>query len=407
MGSTRASVAALSSLALEMDVEGLEEVSGSRRGEGARVVLITGASGSLGSYIARLVYKHWTGVQEIRLFDRVPPPTPLVTGITGYSGSRDGPRVSYYHGDLFQRESLLKACVRVDAVFHCAALVENGSAITRRRMRRVNVEGTQCVVTACLECGVPALVFTGSLTQALTAKGRRRRGLRLDEATPLPPDAELLNPHYGGSKSAAEQLVLAANGYAGKEGIKLHTCSLRCPVMFGENDTLFVLTALKAAKQCCGYYLSAGDRTTTMQSLYFGNAAWAHIVAAQRLLDKETRTRVGGKFYYIGDYSPVCCMTDFMAQFLRPLGYRVAPWPLKLPLLPLLLLAFLLEFVMLLLAVVGVDLRSSLNRASVGFLRLSHSYAWDKAREELGYEPLYQHSAALARSMEYYRRRVL
>lgn len=385
-------------------MEGLHEDAGPLRGDGARVVLITGASGSLGSHIARLVYERWPGVQEIRLFDLVPPPTSTITAITGYSGSRDGPRVSYYHGDLFQRESLLKACVRADVVFHCAAVVENGSAVSRRRMRRVNVEGTQCVVSACLECGVSALVFTGSLMQALAASCKKRRFVRLDESSPPPPDEELINPHYGGSKNAAERLVLAANGYAGKEGSKMYTCSLRCPVMFGENDALFVVAVLRSARQCCGYHLPAGCSSTTMQSLYMGNAAWAHIVAAQKLLDKESRGHVGGKFYYIGDYSPISSFTDFMAQFLKPLGYRVAPWPLKLPLFLLLIFAFLLEVVMVMLALVGVDFRSSLNRATVSYLQLSHSYTWERAREELGYEPIYQHNTALARSMEYYRR---
>ena len=369
------------------------------------VVVITGGSGALGSHIARLIYSHWSEVHEIRLYDRRPPDANLITSITGYATSKDKPKVSYYPGDILDNDALTSTLVKADAVIHCAAVVENGSIVARRKMKKVNVDGTQNVIQACLECGVRALVFTGSLSQVQSLP-KHHRVVRYDESCELPIETrELTFPYYGGSKSSAENLVLLANGQEGKDGNKLHTCSLRLPVMFGERDSQFILTGLRAAKHCCGYLVPIGLTATsgvTMQSLYIGNGAWAHVLAAQKLLDPERQAEIGGRYYYIGDHSPVCSMANFQAQFLNPLGYRVLP--IGVPLFIMLVLAYFLEFVQLLLAFLGFDVGVILNRGTVKFAKLSHSFSWEKARNELQYEPLYSHKTALAKSMEYYRR---
>ena len=362
-------------------------------------VAITGGSGSLASHIAKLVYSHWKDVQEIRLFDRIPPQQSLITSITGFATTSDKPKVSYYPGDLLKSDDLLTAFVKVDVVIHCAAAVENGSVLTRREMKKVNVDGTRNVIQACLDCGVTGLVFSGSLAQVLRTNIKL---MAIDESTELPKGSgDFLYPYYGGTKGAAEKLVLEANGRCGKDRVQLNTCSLRLPVMFGENDKLFVPAALKASKSCFGFLIPVGYTRATMQSLYFGNGAWAHIAAAQRLLDRDTQPVVGGKLYYIGDYSPVTTMTNFQTQFLKPLGYRV--FPLKIPLFLMLVLAYFIEFLVILLAVVRIDFRTNLNRSSMRYLKLSHSYSWEKARKELQYEPLFSNTAAVARSVEYYR----
>lgn len=372
---------------------------------GRRVVVITGGSGALGSHIARLVYSKWDEVKEIRLFDCIPPQQALITSITGFTGSQDRAKVSYYPGDILDASSLLPACVKADVVIHCAAAVENGSVINRRKMKEVNIEGTRNVIQACLDCGVQGLLFTGTISQALTASP----GVQLEIAeeqgrtVAVLKSRDLLFPYYGGTKNEAEKLVLAANSRAGKDGVVLHTCSLRCPPMFGENDTTFVLTGLKAAKQLCGYYVPVGYYTTaTMQSLYFGNAAYAHVLAAQKLLDETARSLIGGKFYYIGDESPACQFVDFQTQFLKPLGYRVLP-VFRIPLFLLMLLAYAVEFLVLLLAMFRVDFRSNLNRASLRYLKTSHSFSWEKAKRELDYTPLFDHQTAVSKSIEYYR----
>ncbi len=369
------------------------------------VVVITGGSGVLGSQIARLIHEQWEDVIEIRLFDIVHPDQSLVASITGYATPSSKPKVSYYHGSVLDPNTLATAFVRADVVIHCAAIVESGSVMSRRRMREVNIDGTQNVIQCCLECGVKALVYTGSTTQALTIQ-KNSLPLRMNEKLSKTTSyKDLVFPDYGGSKNEAENLVLLANGQEGKRRIRLATCSLRCPPLFGEGDKSFMMAPLKIAKQCKGYYVPVGLSIgcgITMQSLYIGNGAWAHVVAARRLLSEDEDSIISGQVFYIGDHSPVCSSANFQKQFLHPLGFKLVP--IGIPLFILVLLAYVIEFVCTLLAFVRIDVPCLLNRSSMQYFKVSHSFSWEKACQELGYEPLYSHSVALARSMEYYRK---
>lgn len=381
------------------------------------VLVITGGSGWLGSTIARLAYRHWEGLQEIRLFDLKPPQRSVVSSITGFSSPTEGkPKVSYVPGSILKEGDLLSCFAKADVVIHCAGLVENGSKLLRKHMRSVNVDGTQGVIQACLECGVRALVFTGSLAQIIQMD--TTQPIRYDESVQL--TKELIYPHYGGSKNEAENLVLVADGKEGRGGIPLQTCSLRCPMMYGEGDLSVIPPVIQTAKRCCGYFPPlglTGNNGVTFSSLYVGNGAWAHIVAARKLLGleeaeeqsvgsateltSEAGLEVGGNFFYIGDHGPNCSMSNFCAQFLRPLGYRVLP--LGIPFCLLRVMVFILEFLMILLAIFHVDVPSNMNRSTLKFLKLSHSVSWDKAKRGLGYVPLFSHQNALAESMEHYR----
>lgn len=406
-----------------------QDVGGSGR---HLTLVITGGSGWLGSTIASLACKHWDGLQAIRLFDCNPPDREVILGITGFSTPVDHPRVSYHHGNVLDEDDLLACFAKADVVIHCAAVVERGSFLGRRSMKHVNVDGTHNVIQACLECGVRALVFAGTLGQVQglhTAKP-----VRYDELYQLGAREKLIFPHYGGSKNEAENLVLLADGKEGKEGVALRTCSLRCPTMYGEGDKEVVPWALRMARYCFGYYIPLGllgNSGITLQTMYVGNGAWAHILAARRLLEGGGDARslegggasvmgsceecsgveedipskgkdIGGKFYYIGDHSPVCSMTNFLSQFLRPLGYHV--FPFGIPFVVLRIVAFFLEILLILLCLLRVDISSGLNRRALKLCKLSHSVSWDKANRELDYTPLYPHKTALARSMEFYRR---
>jgi len=382
-------------------------------------LVITGGSGTLGSLIAKLAYEQWEELQEIRLVDINPPEKSTVTDITGFSPPSSKPRVTYIPGDVLNEDSLLGVFAKADIVIHCAAIVETGSVVSRRKMKKVNVSGTHNVIQACLECGVRVLVFTGSLTQVCCAKS-----VRYDESYTCPPRSRLLFPHYGGSKNEAENFVLVADGKEGRDGIPLKTCSLRFPVLYGEGDQTFVTPSVKLARYCLGYCpIPVGlGQETTAPAMYLGNAAWAHLVAAKKLLDQEEAVldefdeqitskssafstegscSVGGKFYYLGDHTPEMSMARFNSEFLNLLGYKVLP--VRIPFLFLRIIAFLFEFILILLAFLGVDIHSPFNRSSLKYCRFNHSVSWERAKKELGYKPLYGYRTALSRSLEYYR----
>jgi nucleoside-diphosphate-sugar epimerase len=406
-----------SSLTSHASISSSDSYSDTGRKNSGKILVITGGSGWLGSTIAKLAYTHWgRDLKEIRLFDIAPPQKHTISSITGFSSPSEGkPKVSYHPGSILEEGDLLACFTKADVVIHCAGLVENGSLLLRRKMKTVNVGGTQKVVQACLECGVRALVFTGSIAQILQVG--TTRPVQYDENSQ--PTKQLIFAHYGGSKNEAENLVLLADGKEGREGVPLRTCSLRIPPMYGEGDRSMVLPVVKAAKQCFGYALPVGlDRNSasgvTMSSLYVGNGAWAHIVAARKLLDlgepdrldtlettSDLGVEVGGKFFYIGDHSPCCSMSNFLDQFFQPMGYRFLPFGIPFCLLKI--FVFFYEFLLVLLVFLNIDVPSRVNRTSLNFMQLSHSFSWDKAKRELGYTPLFSHQTALAESVDYYR----
>lgn len=381
------------------------------------ILVITGGSGSLGSMIAKLAYEQWDELQEIRIFDQKAPEKSTVTDITGFSPPSSKPRVTYVPGSVLSEDSLLGAFAKADVVIHCAGIVETGSILSRKKMKEVNVSGTHNVVQACLDCGVRALVFTGSVTQVCSAKS-----VRYDESYVCPARPKLVYPHYGGSKNDAENFVLVANGKEGREGTALKTSSLRLPPLYGEGDRTFIGPSATLARHCFGYFpIPTGfGQERTAPAMYIGNAAWAHIVASKKLLYHEEGVpnevnegitskniaandkEVGGKFYYIGDHTPEVPLSKLTGNFLNLLGYRVVP--IKVPFFVLRIIVFFLEFFLIFLAFIRIDLHSPLNRSSLQFCRFNHSISWGKAREELDYKPLYGYRTALSRSLEYYRR---
>ena len=422
MATDRRRSSSLSTTSLSLSSTSSEVESTQKRS----TLVITGGSGWLGSTIAREAYKHWEDLAEIRLFDCSPPDREVISGITGFSPPKGKPKVSYYYGSVLDEDALLACFAKADAVIHCAALVEKGNFRARKQMKLINVDGTHRVVQACLECGVRALVFTGSVLQVMDNL-ETTKPIRYDESYQPSGKHGFIFPHYSRSKNAAENLVLLANEQEGKEGVALRTCSLRCPSLYGDGDMVSVYPALAISRQCFGYFVPMGLRGNsgvTMQALYVGNAAWAHVLAARKLLrlrdplcgdksrdsavdlssdaDMSGDTDISGKMYYIGDHTPVCSLANFYTQFLRPLGYRV--FPIGIPFFIARILVFFLDFLIILLSIVHVDMTLPLNRGTLRYMRINHSVSWEKARKELDYTPLYSHKTALAQSMEFYRK---
>lgn len=150
-------------------------------------VLLTGATGFLGSAIARAL--HDAG-HEVRAFARSTTPRTLLEGVP----------VSYATGDLTDAASVGRAVRGCDAVVHCAAdyriWVPDPEA-----MRAVNVDGTAAVMRAALAEGCRRVVHVSSVA---TLKPRAD-GLPATEADAAAPE-EAIGP-YKRSKTEAERLV--------------------------------------------------------------------------------------------------------------------------------------------------------------------------------------------------------
>lgn len=129
-------------------------------------ILVTGATGFLGSHLTRLLVKRGN---EVRILRRTDSNLDLLGETAG--------RVEHAVGDVTAYFSVEEAMRGVERVYHAAAVVGFGAS---SEMRRVNVEGTANVVNAALECGIQRLVHTSSIA----ALGRTLHPSRpIDETT--------------------------------------------------------------------------------------------------------------------------------------------------------------------------------------------------------------------------------
>jgi dihydroflavonol-4-reductase len=153
----------------------------------AAPVLVTGASGFVGSAIAGLLRSNG---HPVRVLVR---PTSARTNIS------KADRV--FEGDLRDRASLAAALSGVSYLFHAAADYRLWSR-SPNEIFRTNVEGTRLVMEEALRAGVERIVYTSSVaTLKLTD------GLLADESSPLA-EHEAIGA-YKRSKVAAERLVEA------------------------------------------------------------------------------------------------------------------------------------------------------------------------------------------------------
>ena len=182
-------------------------------------VFVTGATGFLGSHVARAVA---AGGAELRLLVR---PTSDLRNIEDL----DAERVT---GDLRDPASIEKALAGCEVVFHVAAdyrlWVRDPT-----EMYRSNVEGTRGLLEAARKQGVRRIVYTSSVaTMGFGANGRGSAHLadrRLtDEDSPVSV-AEMIG-HYKRSKFMAEQVAFEA----AKSGLDVVIVNPTTPV--GERD---------------------------------------------------------------------------------------------------------------------------------------------------------------------------
>jgi nucleoside-diphosphate-sugar epimerase len=150
------------------------------------MVLVTGASGLLGSHLIALLVQQ--GKQVKALYRNQIPSIQYAD------------KVQWVKGDILDVIDLEEAMQGVQQVYHCAAIVSFNPK-TRKQLLHTNIEGTANVVNACLNAGVKKLLFVSSVA----ALGRIREDVAINETMNW--TSETSNSEYGKSKFMAEMEV--------------------------------------------------------------------------------------------------------------------------------------------------------------------------------------------------------
>jgi len=174
------------------------------------LVFVTGATGFLGSHVARVLAEQGA---DLRLLVRS----------TSNLKNLEGLKADTAIGDLRDQASIEKAMAGCDAVFHVAA----DYRLWLRdpdEMYRSNVEGTRAILDAARKNAVRAVVYTSSVaTMGFTGNEHPA-----DEDSPVAL-ADMIG-HYKRSKFMAEEMALKA----GRSGMRVVTVNPTTPV--GELD---------------------------------------------------------------------------------------------------------------------------------------------------------------------------
>ncbi|THU75729.1 hypothetical protein K435DRAFT_787506, partial [Dendrothele bispora CBS 962.96] len=239
----------------------------------AQKYLVIGGCGLLGRYVAKTLVDRGDMVEVLDIVQR-------------YDD------IPFHHGDISQEGVVLSVLKKTgsDCVIHTASPL--ATEAENSFFWRVNVHGTNNVISACIEAGVHKLVYTSS--SGVIFSGSPINGA--DETYPIPAKGFRA---YHETKALAEKAVLDANGKNG-----LLTCALRPSGIFGPGDRA-MMTAMYKTYQSGRTGMQIGDNTNLVDFTSVQNVAEAHVLAADRLSSPiRSDIPVAGEAFFITNDDP-------------------------------------------------------------------------------------------------------
>jgi dihydroflavonol-4-reductase len=308
----------------------------------AETVLVTGATGFLGSAVARALV---AGGHTVRVLSRLSSDTRNLQGLDA----------KIVHGDLSQPETLPPALKGCTALFHVAAdyrlWVRDPDA-----MYRANVAGSAALMRAAASAGVGRAVYTSSVA----VLGTDKTGKPADEDTPVTV-ADMVG-HYKRSKFLAEEAV----GKVSREtGLPVITVNPSTPI--GPRDIKPTPTGRTIVMAATGKMPAYVD--TGLNLVHVDDCAAGHLLAFAKGRPGE-RYILGGE-----DYS----LAKMQAAIAGMSGQK--PATISLPVAPLYPLALGAELIAYFTGKEPMLIRDTLRMAKK---RMFFSSA--KAERELGYK---------------------
>lgn len=252
-------------------------------------VLITGASGFIGSHLAK--HLHATGAGVRMLCHRTT------------CGDRLPSGVEIIQGDVRDEVAAKRATSRVDTVFHLAAKVHEvpTTANDDGEYESVNVWGTRNLLQGAIANGVRRFIFFSSVK----AMGERTGSCEDETADPKPATA------YGRSKLEAERLVMEYGS-----GHDLHVTCLRLPLVYGPGQKGNLTRMIAAVNR--GWFPPLPEFGNRRSMVHIQNVVQAALLAAESPAAK-------GRCYIVTDARPYATR-ELYEIIMQVRGRRVPVW---------------------------------------------------------------------------------
>jgi len=349
-------------------------------------VLVIGGCGFFGSHLVRHLLE-LPGCGPISVISR----NPTLNCVDG---------IQYFAVDITSEEGVRKvfAETKPQVVIQAAASRATDPLVTPAEHHNTIVNGTRNVISCAMDMPTTkAFVYTSTCA---VAAGYEH--FNIDETAPVWGQDSKAIP-YIKAKAAADVLVRESNIPLNTDGKGLLTCSLRLPMVYGERDTQYIPAQLNALKNG-QTKIQLGNGKNKVQPAYAGNAAIAHILAAQGLLASVTSprdhdNRIDGEAFHIHDGEPQP-FWEFTRRTWQHAGdetkmkdITVIPGPIALG------MASMIEALFMIFTLGQKRPPLPMSRLFIQVTVYNATYSMEKARKRLGYNPVDDHDTYLKRSI--------
>ena len=301
---------------------------------------VTGATGHVGNVLVKELYNKGYEI------------TSLVLPKDNYKIIE--PYTNIVFGNVLDYEFLKETIMDFDVVFHLAGIVEIGTG-NKKKVYKVNVQGTKNILKACQENNIPKLVYTSSVH----AIRELPKGETISEPEEVNP--KWVKGHYAKTKAIATDLILNQDK-KDLETIVVYPSGIVGPYDYKLSNVSqvfldFLMGRLKA-------YLKGGYNFVDVRDVAKGI-----VLAAEKGKNKEG-------YILSGSEITVKELLDMIAKYSgrRPIKTKIAVWFIFA-------MSYFAELYYKIL-----KQKPLFTHYSIVVLNSNYSFSNDKARNELGFE---------------------
>ncbi|EGF81861.1 hypothetical protein BATDEDRAFT_19024 [Batrachochytrium dendrobatidis JAM81] len=289
---------------------------------------------------------------------------------------------SFIVGDITDPSDVLKACIGKTIVIHTAS---PPTGLSSEVYFKVNVEGTNNIIQACIQAKVSKLVYTSSASVIFN-------GVEVINGDETLPYCKVHMDAYNESKAMAEAAVLKANGQGG-----LLTIAIRPSGIFGPRDMQGSYTIVQSALRG-QWRVMIGSNENLFDMTFVENAAHAHVLAADKL---AANNDTSGEAFIITNDQPML-FWDFPKVLFHELGYTQTQ-RIVIPRAVGMLLGSLSDLAAWILKPIKT-IRPTFTRFRVEVITANRYFDISKAKKRLGYVPIYSMHEAIKITANYWKK---